>query len=85
MANSSDQDKELRFSAWEREYQAAVGETDPLRLGEKIFAAETAISNRLRDLAASPGDSAERQAIEKATTALQQLQIKVFGHADWQT
>jgi hypothetical protein len=39
MANSSDQEKRLEFPAWEREYQAALAETNALRLGEKIHAA----------------------------------------------
>jgi hypothetical protein len=85
MANSSDQDKRLEFPAWEREYQAAVGETNPLRLGEKIHAAETAIAKRLRDIENALGNSAERQAIEEAMTTLQKIQIKTFGHSDWQT
>ena len=84
MANSSDRDKDFEFPAWEREYQAAIAETNPLRLGEKIHAAETAMSRRLNEIKNAPAHSAERQAIEEAMAALHKIQIKTFGHSDWQ-
>ncbi len=55
-----------------------------MRLGEKIYAAETALSNRLRQIKDSSADSAERQAIEEALSTLQQLQTRTFGPSDWQ-
>ena len=79
MTNSPDQDKPLEFPAWEREYQAAIVETNPLRLGEKIHAAETAMSKRLRDIENTPGNSAERQAIEEAMTALQKINKNLWA------
>ena len=84
MANAPERDKPLAFPAWEAEYRAAVAEANPLRLGEKIYAAETAISKRLQEIKNTPGDSPERQAITEAMAALQQLQIKIFGPSDWQ-
>ena len=84
MASLPDRDQRPTFPAWQGEVQAALAETNPLRLGEKIYAAETALSKRLRDIKDSPADSAELQAIAEATTALQQLQTKTFGPSDWQ-
>ena len=75
----------ITFPSWEREYQAAVQETNPLKLGEKIYAAEASIIKRVREISDGPADSAERQAIDRATAALHELQIKTFGHPDWQT
>ena len=85
MAHSSDRPANFAFPAWEREYQAAVSETNPLLIGEKLHAAETAISKRLQDIKDAPVDSAERQAMGLAMTALERIQIKNFGHSGWQT
>lgn len=85
MANSSDHANNCEFATWEREYQAAITETNRLLLGEKIFAAETALSKRLQDIKDAPANSAERQAIAEAMKALQKIQIKIFGYSDWQT
>jgi hypothetical protein len=84
MDNSPDRDKRPAFPAWDGEVQAAMAETNPLRLGEKIYAAETTLSKRLSNLKDSPVDSAERKAIEEALAALHQLQAKTFGPSDWQ-
>ena len=84
MASSSDRDKHPAFPAWEGEVQAALAETNPLQLGEKIYAAEAALSKRLREIKDAPADSAERRAIEAAQSALHQLQTKTFGPSDWQ-
>ena len=85
MTTSSDSAQNVQYPAWQREYQTAIAEANPLYLGEKIHAAETAISKRLQALKDAPENSAERQAIAAATDALHKLQIKVFGHPDWQT
>jgi hypothetical protein len=45
---------------------------------------ETAISKRLRDIENNPEHSVERHAIEEAISTLQNIQIKTFGHSDWQ-
>jgi hypothetical protein len=75
----------LAFPDWEPEFRAAITETNPLLLGEKIHAAETAISKRLEKIKDAPATSVERQAIDLAVVALEKLQIKTFGHSDWQT
>jgi hypothetical protein len=84
MASSPDRDKRPAFPAWEGEVQAALTEANPLQLGEKIYAAETALARRLHEIKDAPADSAERRAIEEAQSALQQLQTKTFGPSDWQ-
>jgi hypothetical protein len=75
----------LAFPEWEPEFRAAITETNPLLLGEKLHAAEAAIAKRLEQLKDAPAESAEREAIAVAMVALERLQIKTFGHSDWQT
>jgi hypothetical protein len=75
----------IEYPSWQREYHAAASETNPLLLGEKIHAAETAMSTRMQAIRDTSEGAAERQAISEALNVLQQIQIKVFGHPDWQT
>jgi len=84
MANPSDRDKPVAFPAWEPQYREALAETNPLRLGEKLHAAQTAISSRIGEIKDSPANAAERRALDEAASALQSLQIKTFGPSDWQ-
>jgi hypothetical protein len=85
MDSSTNGAAHLAFPEWEPEFRAAITETNPLLLGEKLHAAETAILKRLEQLKDAPAESAEREAISVAMVALERLQIKTFGHSDWQT
>lgn len=85
MTDSPQQGSGLANPEWQRAYELAIRETNPLHLGEKIHAAETAISTRLREIENTPSASTETQALKHALDALQQKQIAVFGYPDWQT
>ena len=85
MANGTDRGTNLQFPAWERQYRAALEETNPLYLGEKIHAAEEALAKRLEVLGEASASSAEGEAIAQAKDTLQKILIKTFGHSDWQT
>jgi hypothetical protein len=61
------------YPEWQEPYQQAVLELDQKKLGERIAAAETAISNRLRAIAGSSNHYAERQAINDAMSSLRVL------------
>jgi hypothetical protein len=76
----------LRYSAWQREYEASLLEPDPKKLLERVHRAEAAIFNRLQELAQNsdhPDHKAERQAIEDALGNLRVLQRGNLGFPDW--
>ena len=54
-------DEDIRHAEWQEPYQQALLELDQKKLRERIAAAETAISNRLRAIAGSSNHHAERQ------------------------
>jgi hypothetical protein len=68
----------LRFPAWQREYEAALQETNQDRLFERIEAAEPAIRIRIHALEHSLDHHAERQAMEEALRVLQSLKQERF-------
>jgi hypothetical protein len=78
----------LRYPAWQREYEAALREPDSKKLLERVHAAETAIFNRLQELAQNPDHpdhTPERQAIAEALSALQILKRDRLNFPDWKT
>jgi hypothetical protein len=78
----------LPYPAWQREYEAALREPDRAKLSERVHAAETAIFNRLQELAQNPDhpdDQPERQAIAEALSALQILKRDRLNFPDWKT
>ena len=66
-------DEDIRYAEWREPYQQALLELDQKKLIERIAAAETAISNRLRAIAGDSNHHAERQAIEDALSSLRVL------------
>jgi hypothetical protein len=50
----TDSPSNLRYPAWQRQYEAALHEADPKSLLERVQAVEAAIFNRLQDLAQTP-------------------------------
>ena len=63
----------IRYPEWQKPYQQALLELDQEKLRDRIAAAETAISNRLRALAGDSNHHAERQASEDALSSLRVL------------
>jgi len=73
----TDQPTASRFpsSAWHELYKAALFETDPARLPDRIVEAEKAIVARARELFGSQNDTIEEdQALDDALYALRALQ-----------
>lgn len=77
----------VRYPAWQREYEASLHELDPRRLFERVHSAEAAIFNRLQELAQNPEGAdhrAERQAITDALSALRVLKRDKLNFPDWE-
>jgi hypothetical protein len=71
------------YPTWQREYQAALVETDGSRLLQRVHDAETAIFHRLQSLAKSSKDTAEGRVIADALNALRALKREKLGFPDW--
>jgi hypothetical protein len=87
MTKQSSAHSVLRFPLWQRTIEAALNEPDPKKLLERVYAAETAIYNRLQELAQSAEDAshlAERQAITDACKTLLILKRDKLGFPDWE-
>jgi hypothetical protein len=65
--------------SWIEAYQAAVEETDPEKLHERVMAAETAIYLRWQELASSPEGCIELESIERACDGLLQIKTERLG------
>ena len=72
-------DPEILYSGWQKEYQAALLEVDPAKLGSRIEAAEAAIDRRLQQLSQNSDHHVERQVIEDALRSLRFLKRKKSG------
>lgn len=78
----------LRFPAWQREYEASIHESEPKKLLERVHAAEGAIFNRLQELAQNSDDpvsKAEHEAIADALRVLLILKRDKLGFPDWES
>jgi hypothetical protein len=78
----------LRYPAWQREYDAALQEADPKKLLELVHAVESAIFNRLQELAQTSENTdhkAEEQAIAEALTTLRVVKRDKLQFPDWET
>ena len=72
-SNETNTDEGIPYAEWREPYQQALLELDKKTLSERIAAAETAISNRLRTIAGRSNHHAERQAIDDALSSLRVL------------
>ena len=87
MGQSGFSPSDIRYPAWQKEYQAALVERDTKKLLERVHTAETAIFNRLQELIQSsdnPEFEAERQAIQDALNALRFLKRDKLDFPDWE-
>jgi hypothetical protein len=67
---------------WEREYVAAILETDDAVLAERILAAGLAIANRMDALYVNEGGTQEeQQSITAALASLEKLRIERLGRS----
>jgi predicted aspartyl protease len=69
----SDPSSSLRFPDWQREYEAALMETDSDKLQKFVRAAELAILGRLQALVGKADHGEERIAMTDALHALRYL------------
>jgi hypothetical protein len=78
----------IHFPSWQRAIEVALNEPDPKKLLERVYAAETAIFNRLQELAQNAeggaSDQAARQAITEACKTLWVLKRDKLGFPDWE-
>lgn len=63
------------MTTWQEAYAAAVLETDPERLNEKLYSAEGAIFLRLQDLAGDSDHSEERTHLADAIRGIRGVQV----------
>ena len=69
-------DPVIIYPKWQAELMAALAETDPNKLLERVKDAEKAISKRFGRISRSTSHAAEIKAIEKAMDALEILRRK---------
>lgn len=68
---------------WQQHYENAMLEVDPKKLHQKILNAETAIVQRMQELAKSTDSHAERSVISDAIRGLRVLKIEKLKFPDW--
>jgi hypothetical protein len=75
----------LRYSEWQRPYQAALLEVDRRKLAKRVADAEAAIFKRLQQLCDIQGGNGERELIEGAICALRVLKQECLNFPDWES
>jgi hypothetical protein len=78
----------IKYARWQGSIEAALSETDPKKMLERVHAAEIAIFNRLLELAQQSehvSSQVERQAIADACKTLRGLKRDRLGFPDWET
>jgi hypothetical protein len=74
----------ILYPDWQNEYAAALLETNPQELSQRVEAAETAIYKRLQQLSQNSDHYTERQVIEDALASLKVLKRNELGFPDWE-
>jgi hypothetical protein len=75
---------EILYPQWQNEYAAALLETDPQRLSERVEAAETGIYKQLQQLSQNSDHHTEKNVIEDALQSLRVLKKHELGFPDWE-
>ena len=70
----------IKYPHWQREFEAALLESDPQKLRQLVEAAEAAIFVRSQALAESADRHAEQQAISDAIRTLRAIQREKLGY-----
>jgi hypothetical protein len=88
MTQADSSPSNLRYPAWQREYDAALHEPDPKKLLGRLHAVEATIFSRLQELA-QPSETtdhkAEQQAIAEALRTPCVLKRDKLQFPDWAT
>jgi cobalamin biosynthesis protein CbiG len=69
--------------SWQKVSRAALEETDPQKLADRVSAAETVILQRLQEIRNSPNHDSERAAIREALQALLAHKNRKLNLPDW--
>jgi hypothetical protein len=72
-----------RFPDWQRHLQAALRETHPQKVQQRVFSLEEAIVRRQEFLAYAPDTEAEKQALADAARALRVIQVEKLQYPHW--
>ena len=72
----------IKYSHWQREFEAALLEGDPQTLRQRVDAAEAALFLRSQAMVGSAEGHAERQAISDAIGTLRAIQTEKLGYPD---
>jgi hypothetical protein len=72
--------QKIKFPHWQREFEAALLESDAQKLRQLVEAAEAAIFVRSQALAESADRRAEQQAISDAIRTLRAIQVEKLGY-----
>jgi hypothetical protein len=87
MTNEATFPSRISFPSWQSQVQAATDETDTAKLLSRVHAAESAIFNRLQELAKLPQSGrvhiAEREFLAEALETLRRLKRDRLGFPDW--
>ena len=79
MATDDSPSLPILYPHWQNEYAAALVETNPQKLPERVEAAEAAIFKRLKHLPQDSDSYIERQVIEDALQSLRTLKKNELG------
>ena len=81
--NTSPSSQVLTFPDWQPQFHAALLETDPKQLPQRVIAAEESIFTRMQALANAPNGDHEQHAIEDAMRQLRLIQVEKLNYPDW--
>jgi hypothetical protein len=73
----------LKFPEWEPQLHAALLETDPRLLRERVLTAEGAIVSRMQALVDAPKQDAELHALEEARLKVRVLLVEKLNYPVW--
>ena len=88
MTQADSSPSNVRYPAWQRQYEAALHEPDLKKLLERVHTVEAAIFTRLQELAQSSENTdhkAEEEAIAEALRILRVLMRDKLEFPDWET
>jgi hypothetical protein len=83
MAGNNHSTHDVLFPDWQPQFHAALLETDPQQLFQRVTAAEEVIFLRQQALVNSPTGGIERRATKDAINALLVVRLEKLNYLDW--
>jgi hypothetical protein len=83
MAETDPSTHGLQFPDWQPQFHAALLETDPKQLTQRVMTAEEAVFVRQQTLAESPTGDVERKAMVDAIRQLLVIQVEKLNYLAW--